>query len=220
MSRIELHGELHRLAGYELPQQLAELKDPPEELWVLGNPGAFDTPTIAMVGARRCTPYGEACASKFAALAVGKGYTVVSGGARGIDAAAHWAAVDNGGRTVAVLAGGIDWCYPNDNAALFQRIVDGGGAIASEQQMGVEPRPYMFLKRNRIIAGLSQAMLVAECKVPSGTFTACDSMLSLNRPLLAIPGSVFSEHSSGCNHLIAERLARAVHDEDSFGRWL
>ena len=220
MSKRTLYGEWHHLAGDELPPQLMELADPPKELWVLGNPHALFVPTLAVVGARRCTPYGKSCARRFTRDAVELGYTVVSGGARGIDATAHLAALEVNGRTVAVLGGGIDWCYPNDNAALFQKIIETGGAIVSEQRRDVEPKPWMFPRRNRIIAGLSQAMLVVECKVPSGTLTACDHMLTLKRPLLAVPGSVFSEQSVGCNHLIAERLAHAVHDEESFGRWL
>lgn len=204
----------------EYPEQLKKLANPPQTLYVMGEPYALYGKTLAIVGARKCTRYGVDATRQFAKQAVGLGYAIVSGGAVGIDTEAHWAALNSLGKTVAVMGGGADWLYPKSNEALFSAILEAGGCIVSEQPWGTEPKPWMFPKRNRIIAGLSQAMLVPECAMPSGTFTACDYMANICRPLLAVPGSIFSNTSGGTNHLIAEREAHAVIDGPSFERWL
>ena len=204
----------------EYPAQLKELANPPKTLYVMGEPYALYGKTLAIVGARKCTRYGVEAAKRFAKQAVGLGYAIVSGGAVGIDTEAHWAALNAVGKTIAVMGCGADYPYPDSNKPLFSAILEGGGCIVSEQPWGTEPRPWMFPKRNRIIAGLSQAMLVPECKMPSGTFTACEYMANICRPLLAVPGSIFADTSKGTNHLISQREAHAVVDGQSFERWL
>lgn len=204
----------------EYPEQLRELANPPKVLYVMGDPAPLHGKTLAVVGPRKCTRYGASCAKQFAQVAVGMGYAIVSGGAMGIDQEAHWAAINGGGATVAVMGCGADVAYPKCNAPLFDAILENGGCIVSERPWGTQPMPWMFPARNRIIAGLSQAMLVPECAVPSGTFTACEYMANICRPLLAVPGSIFSDTSGGTNHLIAEREAHAVIDGPSFTRWL
>lgn len=204
----------------EYPVQLKELANPPKTLYVIGEPSALYGKTLAIVGARKCTRYGVEAARFFAKQAVELGYAIVSGGAIGIDTEAHWAALGAGGKTIAVMGCGADVAYPKSNELLFSVILEGGGCIVSEQPWGTEPKPWMFPKRNRITAGLSQAMLVPECGMPSGTFTACEHMANICRPLLAVPGSIFADTSKGTNYLIAQREAHAVVDGPSFERWL
>lgn len=202
------------------PEQLKELANPPQTLYVMGEPYALYGKTLAVVGARKCTRYGVEATRRFAKQAVELGYAIVSGGAIGIDTEAHWAALSAGGKTVAVMGCGADVSYPVRNESLFSAILENGGCIVSEHPWGEPPLPYRFRQRNRIIAGLSQAMLVPECNMPSGTFTACEYMSNICRPLLAVPGSIFSDTSKGTNYLIAQREAHAVVDGPSFERWL
>ena len=195
------------------PALLAEVERPPAELYVMGDPSALAAPMVAVVGARRATPYGLACARRFAALAAEAGFCVVSGGARGVDAEAHRAALEAGGRTVAVLGGGIDRPYPKEHALLFKRIADAGGAVASEQPWDVAPLPWMFRARNRIVAGLACAVVVCEAGVPSGSFSTCDDALDAGREVLAVPGPITSAVSAGPNRLLLCGAAPVVDDE-------
>ena len=197
-------------AGY--PPALARVAQPPERLYVVGDPAALEE-GIAIVGARKATPYGRGCAQRFAALAARRGVAVVSGGARGCDAAAHAAALDAGGRTVAFLGGGCDRLYPAEHAGLFQRIVDGGGAVASEHAWDEDPRPYRFRQRNRLIAGLARATLIVEAGLPSGTFSTADEALAANRDVLVVPGAITAASSRGANRLLYQGATPVVDDE-------
>ena len=198
--------------GY--PAALECLDDPPETLYVVGDPDALQE-GLAVVGARKATPYGRAAARLLAGCAARRGIAIVSGGARGCDAAAHEAALEQGGRTVAFLGGGCDKVYPACNAGLFDRIAASGGAVVSEHPWEFPPKPYTFRARNRLIAGLSRAALVVEAGVGSGTFSTADEALRANRDVLAVPGSIFSETSRGANMLIGQG-AMPVVDEESF----
>ena len=212
----KLQGKRHYILGIEdsrYPMELAVTEDSPGELYAIGNVDALKMPSIAVVGARRATPYGRNCARRFTKVAVEHGFCIVSGGARGIDSEAHRAALEAGGTTVAVLGGGIDRPYPAEHAPLFQDIIDHGGCIVSEREWESEPRPWMFRHRNRITAGLSKAMLVCECGVPSGTFSACEYMLDFDRPVLAVPGAVTAAQSKGPNVLIANGATPIIDDE-------
>ena len=197
--------------GY--PQALLDLENPVERLYVIGDPEALQGDLLTIVGARHATPYGRECARRFAASCAIRGVTVVSGGARGCDAAAHAAALEYGGRTVAVLGGGCDRLYPAANAELFQRIVDAGGAVVSEHEWEEEPRPYHFRARNRITAALSRGLLIAEAGLPSGTFSTADEALALGRAVMAVPGPIDSRASSGSNRLIYQGATPIVDDE-------
>lgn len=190
------------------------LDDPPETLYVVGDPNALSE-GLAVVGARKATPYGRAAARLFAGCAARRGISVISGGARGCDAAAHEVALEQGGRTVAFLGGGCDMVYPVCNAGLFDRIAASGGAVVSEHPWGFPPKPYTFRARNRLIAGLARATLVVEAGVASGTFSTADEALRANRDVLVVPGSIFSETSRGANMLIGQG-AMPVIDEESF----
>ena len=193
------------------PDKLATIRERPDSLYVIErSPEWKRMPSVAIIGVRRATPYGLACAQMAARAAAEMGVLVVSGGALGIDTVAHTAAMEAGGKTVAVLAGGADWAYPEENAGMFQEIIDEGGALVAEREWGTAPTPYMFRERNRITTGLADLLLVCECGVPSGTFSAVDEAQVDGRLAYAIPGSIFAEQSFGCNQLIADGIATPV----------
>jgi len=184
------------------PEHLRELSDPPERLYGFGDPSALGE-GLAVVGARRATPYGIKAATMFAGWAAAAGYTIVSGGAVGCDQAAHRAALSAGGRTVAVLGCGADVVYPRGAGALLRAIAERG-AVISEAPWGAQPVRWAFARRNRIIAGLSRAVLVVEASLPSGTFGTADHALSSGRDVLVVPGSVFAPECRGCNRLLRQ----------------
>ena len=134
-------------------------------------------------------------------------------GARGGDAAAHAAALEEGGRTVAFLGGGCDRLYPAEHEGLFQRIVDGGGAVVSEHVWDEDPKPYRFRLRNRLIAGLARATLIVEAGLPSGTFSTADEALAANRDVLVVPGAITAASSRGANRLIYQGATPVIDDE-------
>lgn len=185
------------------PPQLRLTPDPPQVLYGRGDPAAL-VEGVAIIGARRATPYGTEITHIMASWAARAGYTVVSGGATGCDQAAHRAALEANGTTVAVMGCGADVPYPRSAASLFDEIAHTDGAVVSEYPWGTEPRPYMFRRRNRIIAGLSAGVLVVEAGLPSGTFSTADEALSAGRLVMAVPGSVLSPHSRGSNRLIRQ----------------
>lgn len=207
--RIEL-----RLGAKGYPPILAQIPNPPKTLYVVGSADALQE-GLAVVGARRATPYGRNAARLFAKRAAHRGVAVISGGALGCDSCAHEAALEEGGVTVAFLGGGCDMLYPSQNAGLFQRIVDAGGAIVSEHPWGFPPKAYTFRARNRLIAGLSRATLIVEAGLPSGTFSTADEALCAGRDVLVVPGSIFSATSRGANALLAQGAAPVV-DEEGF----
>lgn len=143
------------------PEALKQISDAPRELWVVGDPSALEE-GLAVVGARKATPYGRGCARRFAHRAAERGVVIISGGARGCDAEAHRAAIAAGTPTVVFLGGGCDAIYPVENRALFQEVVDRGGALVSEHDWTVPPLPYMFRARNRLIARLARATLIVD----------------------------------------------------------
>lgn len=196
--------------GY--PPALERSADPPERLYVVGAVDALEE-GIAIVGARRSTPYGRGCAARFAAAAAERGIMVISGGARGCDAAAHRAAMEAGGRTVAFLGGGYDRPYPAEHAGLFRRIVETGGAVASEHAWDEPPLPYRFRLRNRLIASLARATLIVEAGLPSGTFSTADEALAADRDVLVVPGAITSASSRGANRLLYQGATPIVDDE-------
>ena len=207
-SRCELEpGE----EGY--PELLAGLPSPPR-LYVRGDPASLSRPSISVVGSRRATPYGIACAELAGRVAAEAGVTVVSGGAVGCDQAAGRAALAAGGRHVLVFGTGADRVYPAECADLADAVVATGGAVVSIERWGVPPRRYAFPKRNRVIAALSLALVICEAGVPSGTFSTAETALELGRELLCMPGSILSPLSAGTNRLIAEGAA-CISDEAS-----
>lgn len=184
------------------PNILKEIYDPPVVLYYRGilQPEAA---RVAMVGARRFTPYGEGIALEFGKQLAAAGLTIVSGAARGIDTASHKGAMKSG-RTVAVLGCGVDVAYPAENKRLLREIPERGGVVLSEYGPGTKPLPVFFPARNRIISGLSQGTLVVEAARHSGSLITAELSLSEGRDVFAIPGSIYSATSQGCNHLIQQ----------------
>ena len=191
------------------PTQLNELTAIPIGLVVKGNIEVLKERGLAIVGTRNPTPYGVRNAGDFAAGFVDREWTIVSGGAYGIDSAAHKGALIAEGSTVAVLAAGIDVAYPAGNARLFAEICENG-ALVSEVLPGAHAIPSRFLTRNRIIAALSQATLVVEAAFRSGSLRTARDAAELMRPVMAIPGPISAPTSEGCHRLIGERSAELV----------
>jgi DNA processing protein len=184
--------------GYPAP--LLDLPEPPAEIHVRGALPAHGR-AVAIVGARAATPYGLAFAERMAADLARLGVTIVSGLARGIDAAAHRGALEAGGVTIAVLPGGLDAITPVSHRALAQRIARRG-ALLSEWPAAIAPHAGLFLRRNRLIAALGQATVVVEAAEHSGALSTAAVARDLGRPLLAVPGDVDRATSRGCNALL------------------
>lgn len=214
MGRKELEGPRFVLAygeeGY--PEGLSVLDNPPPRLYGIGSAAALQ-PGLAVIGARKATPYGRTCAYHFASLAAQKGVCIISGGARGCDSEAHRAALSKGAPTVVFLGGGCDRYYPASHRDLFQQVIDAGGALVSEYPWDTSPMPYMFRARNRLIAGLSQAVLIVEAGLPSGTFSTADEALNTGKEVLVVPGAITSAYSRGSNQLLYQGAIPIVDDE-------
>jgi len=193
-----------RKPGY--PPLLSELHDPPATLFLRGEADAVLAPGVAVVGARSCSAYGAHVARSLARDLASAGLVVVSGLARGLDGEAHRGALEGGGRTVAVLGCGIDRDYPRSHAELARRIV-ASGAVVSEYPPGVQPAPWRFPARNRIIAGLSLATVVVEARERSGALITADFALELGRDVFAVPGEITSGLSAGTNDLLRQGAA-------------
>lgn len=196
----------------EWPQQLNQLEVPPAQLFIESSEPDLSVLTansIAIVGSRNATPYGLRVAADFAAALAESGYTIISGGAFGIDAAAHRGALSVGGKTVVVLAGGVDCPYPIAHSNLFAD-ASRNGALVSEHPAGTPSRKHNFLERNRIIAGLAVGTLIVEAAYKSGAIRTALDTVKLFRPVMAIPGPISSPLSAGVNRLIAERVAELV----------
>jgi DNA processing protein len=186
----------------------------PFALWIRGEPdlAALCARSVAVVGARASTGYGEHVAAQISGGLADRGFTVVSGGAYGIDAVAHRAALAAGGRTVAVLAGGVDRFYPQGNHDLLRRVADGGGAVVSEVPPGSAPYKQRFLARNRLIAAGTGATVVVEAAWRSGALSTARRAAALLRPVGAVPGPVTSMASGGCHQLLRDQVATCVTD--------
>ena len=196
--------------GY--PVLLARIPDPPPSLWVRGDadPGVLADTAVAIVGARACSGYGRTVARMLASGTAAAGAVVVSGLARGIDGEAHRGALAAPGRTVAVLGCGVDRDYPAAHAELAHAIVAGGGLVVSEYAPGVEPAPWRFPARNRIIAGLAAATVVVEARERSGALITADFALEDGREVLAVPGEVTCALSAGTNALLRQGATPAT----------
>ncbi len=209
-TRISAAGA-HLLTPEDLdwPIRVDDLESPPIALIVKGRRDLFSNPSLAIVGTRNPTPYGTRIAGDFAAGFVDREWDIISGGAYGIDSAAHRGALIAEGRTIAVIASGIDTPYPSGNSRLFDEICENG-AIISEVVPGVPALPHRFLTRNRIIAALSQSTLVVEAAFRSGSLRTARDAAQLLRPVMAIPGPINSPSPEGCHRLIGERAAELV----------
>jgi DNA processing protein len=190
--RLQAAGaRLVALGDPEYPPELLDLRDPPPGLFVRGKDLRDLVPRVAVVGARNCTPYGREVACLLGRSLARAGVCVVSGGARGVDAAAHRGALD-AGSTVAVLGCGVDVAYPAANASLLRRVAEAG-AVVSEYPPGVRAEPFRFPARNRLVAGLSKGVVVVEGAEGSGSLITVDHAVELGRDVFAVPGPVTSD---------------------------
>lgn len=184
--------------------------DAPTVLYGYGDPSLLSTPCMSVVGARKATAYGLAGCDMVARMCAAHSITVVSGGALGCDGRAHQAALQSGGSTIVVLGGGARVVYPRQHRALFERAVAQGSVIISQFGWDTPPARYTFIKRNRIIAALSKALVVCESGFASGTYSTAVTAEDLGRELLAIPGSIFATSTRGSNRLIADHGAHGI----------
>jgi DNA processing protein len=193
------------------PQLLREIFDPPITLYLKGAWDAcLNAPCVAVVGSRRCSTYGQNAASMLARDLAKLGVTIISGLARGIDAAAHRGALEAGGRTVAVMGTGLDQVYPRDHRKLVDEILASGGALVSEFPLGTPPAPQNFPYRNRVISGLSLGVLIVEAAENSGSLITARMAMEQNREVWAVPGNITSRNSFGTNYLIKGAGAKLV----------
>ena len=197
------------------PLLLRSIPDPPAVLYVKGTLEPRDLNAFALVGSRKCSYYGREQAERFAALVAGAGFTVISGGARGVDSSAHRGAMQHPhGRTIAVLGCGVDTIYPPENTQLFEQIAKRG-AVVSEYPLGTPPLADNFPRRNRIISGLSRGILVVEADERSGALiTARQAADDHNRPVFALPGKVDNPLSAGPHKLLRDGAILCANLED------
>ncbi len=221
--RIDPDGELEELykadvraihlRSDEYPHHLREIFDPPSVIYVRGQLAPEDERGVAVVGTRRASPYGREMARRLAGNLAASGATVFSGLARGIDGISHEAALDAGGRTIAVVGGGLDRIYPPEHADLASRICDQG-AMISEYPLGKLPQAQHFPRRNRVISGLALGVLVIEAGMKSGAMLTVRWALDQDREVFAVPGPVISENSAGTNWLIQQGAKLVVDHHD------
>ncbi len=212
-SLAELGAELLPFTDERYPALLLETADPPPLLYVRGEMTSRDDLAVALVGTRRRTPYGEMVAQRLTADLVRRGFTIVSGLAVGIDADVHAAAVEAGGRTIAVLACGIDVDYPSANRELRERIVQSG-AVVTELAPGTPPTRDRFPQRNRILSGLALGTVVIEAPKKSGALITARLAAEEGREVFAVPGNITSPVSRGCHALLREGATLVETAED------
>jgi DNA processing protein len=221
--KLSLEAEMEKLARYKVkvltwndmafPAKLKEIYDVPPVLYIRGALTPEDEWAISVVGTRRITTYGRQVTEQIVRDLARNKITIVSGLARGVDSVAHRAALEAGGRTIAVFACGLDMVYPAENLKLAQQIMEQG-ALVSDYPLGVRPKAENFPPRNRIISGLSLGVLVTEAGEGSGALLTANLALEQNREVFAIPGSILSPASRGTNRLIQDgaKLVRDAQD--------
>jgi len=187
----------------DYPSNLLQIIDPPVVIFVRGEIKESDKFAVAIVGSRRASIYGKSMAEKIARDLTNHGLTIISGGARGVDAAAHKGALSTGGRTIAVLGCGIDVCYPKEYKELYNRIAENG-AVISEFPPGTSPEGWRFPARNRIISGLSLGVLVVQAPVDSGALITARYAQEQGREIFVLPGNVDDIRNQGCHELIRD----------------
>lgn len=196
------------------PKLLKEIPNPPMVLYVLGEFLPRDEMAVAVVGTRKASSYGKQVAQELVTGMVRANLTIVSGLALGIDALAHKTTVDLGGRTIAVLACGVDSIYPASNRMIAEQILSKGGAIISELPLGTPPLKHHFPHRNRIISGMSLGTVVIEAAADSGSLITAQHALDQNRQVFAVPGSIFNPGSVGPNNLLKMGAKPVTHARD------
>lgn len=206
------HIELVAWSDPRYPAALGAIVDPPPVLWLRGSPSLFDRPSVAIVGSRSGSPYALAVAERLSADLASRGVVITSGLARGVDSAAHRGALSVGGHTLAVLGCGADVVYPKEHQPLAREIA-GTGAIVSELLPGTPPQAQFFPRRNRIISGLSRAIVVIEAGEKSGSLITARCALEQGREVLAVPGNILNGRNRG-GHALLRDGARIVETAD------
>jgi DNA processing protein len=199
----EVGARLVTIKDDNYPANLKKIEDPPPFLYVKGELRRNDDLAVAIVGSRNASAYGLSACQNLSSDLSRRGLVIISGLARGIDSAAHWGALESGGRTIAALGCGIDVIYPRENKDLLKRI-EAKGAVITELPPGVPPEPINFPKRNRIISGMSLGVIVVEASARSGSLITARLALEQNREVFAVPGMVSSTRSQGTHHLIKQ----------------
>ena len=195
-----IHMVVHGQAGY--PERLMDIPDPPFILFFKGTLPAEEVPSVAIVGARECSAYGEFVARELGKSLGKAGIQVISGMAKGIDGISQGAALEENGRSFGVLGSGVDVCYPKTNQKLYERLCEKGGVI-SAYFPGTVPTPNSFPPRNRIVSGLADALIVVEARAKSGTLITVDMALEQGKDVFVVPGRIIDRLSDGCNRLLA-----------------
>lgn len=203
-------------AHCQFPRRLQSIPDPPMLLYFTGNPETLARPAIAIVGARRASRFGIELAERLATDLSGRGVLIVSGLALGIDSAAHRAAREQRGSTLAVLGSGLARVQPITNLPLAQALLDSGGALLSEYPLHLAAKPYHFPERNRLISGLSAGVVVVEASVRSGSLITARCALEQGREVMAVPGAAGLPSSAGCNRLLRQGAGLVESAEDVF----
>lgn len=199
------------------PEVLRSIPDPPKELYVLGSLEPFlKIPRISVVGSRKVTPYGRGVTTGLVTEVARQGVGIVSGLAIGVDSISHQAALDAGGLTAAVLPCGLDKPYPATHRQLARRILEQGGALVSEYPEGTPPLQHHFIARNRLVSGLSDAVLITEAASKSGTLHTAGFALEQGRTVMAVPGNITSALSTGTNNLIKTGAIPVTEASDIF----
>ena len=194
---ISIENELY-------PEKLRKIYNPPKHLYCLGDISLLNNPSIAIIGCRNASKYGFKICKIFADKLSKSGITIISGLAKGIDSQAHISSFYNVGKTIAVLGCGVDVIYPKENEELYRAIIQNGGLIVSEYELGTKPSKELFPQRNRIISGLASGVLVVEAKKRSGTMITVNHALEQGREVFVIPGNIDSLNSEGTNALIKD----------------
>lgn len=214
IARVEsLEGKIVCLGDSSYPEILTHISSPPPIIFVKGEPAVLGRPAVAIVGTRTPTPYGRQMTERISAGLAARGMVIVSGLAWGIDTEAHKAALGAGGVTVAVFGSGLDIIYPPENKELARRIADRG-CIVSEFPLGTPPEKFNFPRRNRIISGLSRAVVVVEAAAKSGALVTADLALDQGREVFAVPGPADSTFSAGTINLLKKGAAAVTCAED------
>lgn len=199
----------------EYPDALLKIKNPPQSLYCIGDVSLMKQKCLAVVGSRKCSEYGRQTAMKIGKTAAENEVVVVSGMAKGIDSFGHLGALRNGGKTIAVLGGGVNVCYPASNRRLYEEICEKG-LVISETEPDIKPMPYMFPLRNRIISGLSEGIAVVEAGTSSGSLITAEIAAEQGRDVFAVPGNINSPYSLGTNKLLTDGAIPIATVDDIF----
>jgi len=211
----KLKVELINSESKNYPTQLKNIPEMPYSLHLKGKPNLFKNKIVGIVGSRKSTAYGNEVAYKVAKILSNQGYTVISGLAKGIDAYAHKGALEGKGSTIAVIGSGLDCIYPKENTKLFLDI-SKEGLIISEFYLGTKPLSYNFPRRNRIISGLCDFLIVIEATHKSGSLITVNHAIKQGKDVLAVPGEIFSKTSEGTNMLIRDGAYPLISTNDLY----